>query len=145
MFELTPFARRHNGMVNYNPFRELEDLEKNFFSGMRMPEFKTDIQDKGDHYLLKADLPGFDKEDIHIDMDDQQLTIQAQRHSEYEQQDEKDKFVRCERSFGSYCRSFDISGIQSDQITAFYADGVLSLKMPKKEGGVPNHRRLEIQ
>ena len=145
MFELTPFARRHNGMVNYNPFRELEDLEKNFFSGMRMPEFKTDIQDKGDHYLLKADLPGFDKEDIHIDMDDQQLTIQAQRHSEYEQQDEKDKFVRCERSFGSYCRSFDISGIQSDQITASYADGVLSLKMPKKEGGAPNHRRLEIQ
>lgn len=145
MFELTPFARRYNGLMNYNPFRQLEELEKNFFSSMGIPEFRTDIQDKGDHYLLQADLPGFEKQDIHVDLEGQQLTISAQRHSEYEQRDEKERFVRCERSFGSYCRSFDISGIEANRIQASYENGVLTLHMPKKAGSAPDSRRLEIQ
>lgn len=146
MFELTPFGRRRNGITNYNPFRELEDLERSFFSGRSFfPEFKTDIQDKGDKYVLKADLPGFQKDDIHIDLNDEQLTITAERHSDYEQQDEKNNFVRCERSYGSYSRSFDISRIQTDQIDASYENGVLTLTMPKKEGNLPGNRRLDIK
>ena len=82
MFELA--RRNHNNSVsNYNPFREMEELERNFFAdpfgsffrSSDLAEFKTDIQDKGDHYLLEADLPGFQKEDIHLDLNGDVLTI----------------------------------------------------------------------
>jgi len=113
--------------------------------GNALAEFKTDIQDKGDSYLLEADLPGFKKEDISIDFDDDIMTISAQRHSEHEEKDKKGNFVRCERSYGSYKRSFDLNGIKADEMKAEYKDGVLKLTMPKKVETVPASRRLEIQ
>ena len=61
-------------------------MERAFFGdgswGRGLSEFKTDIQDKGDSYLLEADLPGFKKEDIHVDVDGDTMTIRAERHSE---------------------------------------------------------------
>ena len=89
MFELT--RRNHNKPV-LNPFAELEEMERQFFShpfasffetGM-MDAFKTDIRDEGDKYELEADLPGFDKKDIKIDINDNVLRIKAERHSEHE-------------------------------------------------------------
>ena len=53
--------------------------------------------------------------------------------------------IRCERSYGSFSRSFDISGIQGEDISAAYADGVLTLTLPKQNKAVPASRRLEIQ
>lgn len=148
MFELKPFERNHY-FVPYDPFKEMEKMEKeffgnDFFGANQFAGFSTDIQDKGDHYLLEADLPGFKKEDIHIDLNGDQMTVSAERHSKYEEKDEKGKFVRCERSFGSYQRSFDLSEIQADKIEAEYTDGVLKLTMPKKEPAVPVSHRLEI-
>ena len=69
MFELRPYRR--NSINAWNPFSEMEEMEKrlfnnSFFSNADLAEFKTDITDEGDHYLLKADLPGFKKEDIHL-------------------------------------------------------------------------------
>ena len=70
MFELT--RRNNNRHVNtYNPFREMEEFERNFFTNpfggffdsQDLAEFKTDVTDEGDNYLLEADLPGFDKKD----------------------------------------------------------------------------------
>ena len=151
MFELRPFERRNNRMATYDPFREMENLERaffgdrGFFSGSALGEFRTDIQDKGDSYLLSSDLPGFKKDDIHIDLDGDTMTISAERHSEHEEQDKSGSFMRCERSYGSYQRSFDISGIDADKMTAQYSDGVLKLTMPKKEATVSNAKRLEIQ
>ena len=150
MFELRPFERR-NSIANYDPFREMENLERaffgdrGFFGGSALAEFKTDIQDKGDSYLLEADLPGFKKEDIRIDLDGDTMTIGAQRHSEHEEKDKAGNYMRCERSYGSYRRSFDISGIEADGMKAEYTDGVLKLTMPKKDMAVSNTRRLEIQ
>ena len=71
MFGLT--ARNNNrGLRAYNPFREMEEIEKaffanpfsNFWGNMGLDEFKTDVIDEGDYYLLEADLPGFEKKDI---------------------------------------------------------------------------------
>ena len=73
------------------------------------------------------------------------LTINAERHSEHEDEDKKKNYIRCERSYGSYTRSFDISGIDSDGISAKYENGVLTVKMPKKTPAVPESRRLEIE
>lgn len=149
MFELT---RRNSNLNTYNPFREMEDMERRFFgphfdeffrSG-ELAEFKTDVTDEGDHYLLEADLPGFRKEDIRLSLDGDTLTVQAERHSNVEKK-EKDKVVRVERSYGSYSRSFDLHGIQADSITARYDNGVLQLTLPKQEPTKPIPRTIEIQ
>ena len=145
MFELRPFERRNNRMSNYDPWTEMERAFFNDGAWSRgLSEFKTDIQDKGDSYLLEADLPGFKKEDIHVDLDGETMTIRAERHSEHEDQDKKGNYVRCERSYGSYARSFDISGIETENISAQYADGVLKLTMPKKNMTVGT-KQIEIQ
>ena len=135
MFEMRPYRR--NSMSTWNPFSEMEEMERrlfnnDFFSGRGLAEFKTDITDEGDYYELKADLPGFKKEDIQLQLDGDTLTIQAQRHSEHEEQEKKGKYVCCERSYGAYSRSFDVSGIRAEGITASYDSGVLTLKLPKK-------------
>ena len=151
MFELRHFERRNNHIASYDPFREMENLERaffgdrGFFSGSALGEFRTDIQDKGDSYLLEADLPGFKKDDIHIDLDGDTMTISAERHSEHEEKDKSGNYMRCERSYGSYQRSFDISAVNADAMTAEYTDGVLKLTMPKKEMTVSSAKRLEIR
>lgn len=152
MFELTRRNNNHH-INNYNPFREMEEFERNFFGypfgsffGNRdLAEFKTDLTDEGDHYLLEADLPGFDKKDIHLDINDDVLTVSAERHSKIEEKDKKDKVVRIERSYGSYSRQFDVSGVKTDEIKAKYDNGVLKLTLPKKEKIESNSRRLEIE
>ena len=144
MFELRPFERRNNHIAAYDPW---DQMERAFFGdgswGRGLSEFKTDIQDKGDHYLLEADLPGMKKEDIAIDIDGDNLTIKAERRNEHEEKDKS--YVRCERSYGSYARSFDISGIKAEGIKASYNDGVLSLTLPKKDVEVSGSRRLAIE
>lgn len=152
MFELTRRNNNHH-VNNYNPFREMEEFERNFFGypfgsffGNRdLAEFKTDLTDEGDHYLLEADLPGFDKKDIHLDINDDVLTVSAERHSKIEEKDKKDKVVRIERSYGSYSRQFDVSGVKTNEIKAKYDNGVLKLTLPKKEKIESNSRRLEIE
>ena len=87
----------------------------------------------------------FEREDINIELDDTYLTIQAERKSETEEKDKKGNYVRRERSYGSFSRSFDVSGIDVSAIKASYQDGVLKLVLPKKEEIVPAARRLEIE
>ena len=150
MFELRPYSRKNNSL--YNPFREIDEFENSFFANpftffdnTMLDEFKTDIKDEGDHYELEADLPGFDKKDIHLDINNDILTVSAERHSEHEEKDKKGKYVRCERSYGSYSRQFDLSGVKSDEISAKYENGVLKLTMPKKAPDEPKTRSLEIE
>lgn len=151
MFDLRPYSRK-NHMTAYNPFRELEEMERHFFDdpfdffeGGSLAEFKTDIIDNGDSYTLETDLPGFQKGDINLDITDDVLTIKAERHSEHEKKDKKDKYVRCERAYGSYSRSFNISEVDADRISAKYEDGVLRLTLPKKEQPKTASRKLEIE
>ncbi len=151
MFELT----RKNSLpiTSYNPFREMEDLERNFFrdpfSGFfgrnDLSAFKTDVTDEGTFYLMEADLPGFEKKNIKLDVNGDVLTVRAERHSKTEEKDKKEKIVRMERSYGSYCRSFDVSGINIDGIKAKYENGVLTLKLPKKDEIKPEPKYLGIE
>lgn len=144
MFELTPFVRRNHAAV-YDPFRMFDEMEKRFFKEGGFGEFKADIRDTGDAYELEADLPGVRKEDIQVELDGNYLTVSAERNTESGEKDNKGNYVRRERSYGSYSRSFDVSGVQTDQITASYNDGVLKLRLPKKQEALPTTRRLEIQ
>lgn len=143
MFEIMPYNYRR--IANYNPFRELDEMSRRFWGGTEMTEFRTDITEKDGTYILEAELPGFKKEDISIDLDKDCLTITASRKSESDDEDEERNYVRRERFYGSYSRSFNVSGINTDEISASYNDGILSVSMPKKEPEIPAARRLEIQ
>ena len=144
MFELTPFERRNHHIGRYNPFYELDRLERDFF-GSSVEQFRCDIEDKGDAYEMSAELPGFEKKDIRVDIDGDYMTISAEHSSESEEKDKKGNYIRRERSYGSYSRSFDISGVRAEDIKGKYKDGVLKLHMPKKEGQAPSQKRLDIE
>lgn len=155
MFGMRPYRNnndRRNNLSAYNPFREMDAFERNFFNDpfgswfdhSALASFKTDIKDNGDSYTLEADLPGFDKKDIHLDVNGDTLTIHAERKAEQEEKDDKNNYVRCERSFGSYSRQFDLSSVDADHMKATYDNGVLKLEMPKK--ALPdNARHIEIE
>ena len=66
MFDLIPFGRNERNLFNY-----LDNVERSFWDGSisNMAQFRCDVQDKGDSYLLEAELPGFEREDIGIDLD----------------------------------------------------------------------------
>ena len=140
MFELIPFERR---MASFDPFRMIADTERSFYrGGEAISAFRTDVLDEGEFFRLNAELPGFKKEDISIDIKDERLTISAQRKLENEE--ENPNFVKRERFYGSYKRSFGLEGIVTEGIEASYADGVLSLKLPKQAPVLPESRRIEI-
>lgn len=136
MFELMPYATRRNIM---NPFTFFDN---DFWSNAG--EIKTDITDTGDAFKLEADLPGFKKDDIKIDLENDRLTISAERKDEHEEKDKKG-YVRRERSYGSFTRSFDVSGIDTASISATYNDGVLTLTLPKRPELVPENRKIAIE
>ena len=65
MFELIPFDRHARSVAAFDPFRELDELERSFFGdGRNVSSFRTDVTDTGDAYKLEAELPGFKKDDI---------------------------------------------------------------------------------
>lgn len=142
MYELMPFGFRR--VSAFNPFRELEEMSRSFWDDSTVSAFRTDISEKDGNYILDAELPGFKKEDITVDIDKDCLTISAEHKSE-ETEEGENNYVRRERFYGSYSRSFNVKGIDTDAITAAYADGVLTLTMPKKTPVTPPSRRLEIQ
>ncbi len=141
MFDLMPFDRRDTDMFHY-----FDTLGRSLFNGFGENFFSgfggTDIVDNGDSYELTADLPGFKKEEISVELNGGRLTVSAE-HKEETNGDEKN-YIHRERRYGSVRRSFDISGIRADQIAARYTDGVLHLTLPKKAEEVPASHRIEI-
>jgi len=144
MFGLTPYERRNNEVLFYDPFKELENLEKRFFGATVPMNFKTDIRDTENAFVLEAELPGFTKEDIDIDVKDGYLTITAE-HKESKDEKAKDgSYLRRERSFGSFTRSFDISEVEEDNISAEFKNGILEVNLPKKEVKTITPKKIEI-
>lgn len=140
MFGLTPF--RSNYYVSaYDPFKEMEEFERRFF-GQRTPAMKTDIRETENAYILESDLPGFSREDIHAEIKDGYLTIRAEHKSENE--DKNESYLRRERSFGSFSRTFDLEGIDADAISASFKNGVLTLELPKLAPKAEEAKKLEI-
>ena len=140
MFELTPF--RSNFYVSaYDPWKEMEEFEKRFF-GQRTPAMKTDIREADGAYILEAELPGFTREDIHAEIKNGYLTIRAERKSESE--DNNENYLRRERSFGSFSRTFDLEGIDAEAISASFKNGILTLELPKLAPKAEEAKKLEI-
>ena len=140
MFNLIPYVY---GRRELDPFREFEKLEREIFASRRPFGFRTDVKDLGEKYVLEAELPGFKKENINVEVEDGKLTIVAERSSEKSENEEN--IVHRERIYGTFTRSFDVSTVQTDEITATFVDGILSLDLPKKKEEEPKTRKLEIK
>ena len=115
-----------------NDFNLLDDI----FGDLDYVEnkiMKTDIKEHKDNYSIMIDLPGYNKDDIKISIDDGYLTINA-KMSKDEEEKEKGRFIRRERYFGECSRSFYVGDtVEVDDIKASFKNGALSLEIPKKE------------
>lgn len=121
------------------------DLFRDFFSApeevARNWTPAVDIQEQDGAYLLTADLPGVDRKDIHVELHDGYLTVRGERKSEREEK--QGGYVRCERTRGSFQRSFRVpEGVTEQDIKARYHDGVLELTVPAPQAEKP--RVIEV-
>ena len=131
-----------------NNFSLFDDIFTDpFFEIGESKLMKTDIKEKKDKYLIDIDLPGYEKEDIKIEIQDGYLTVHAQTNKQ-EDEEEKGKYVRKERYIGECSRSFYVGdNITEEEIKAKFKNGTLTLKVPKgrEEKELPEKRYIPIE
>ena len=116
-----------------NNFDLWEELFKDPFFDDTSKVMRTDIKEGRDNYNIVIDLPGYEKEDIKIDIENGYLNVTAKMDSKHEDKEEG-KFVRRERYFGECSRSFYVGDeVESEDIKASFKNGTLCLEIPKKE------------
>ena len=104
----------------------------------------VDIEEKKGNYLVKADLPGLKKGDIHLELHDGYLTLKGERKSENEEK--KDNYRRIERTYGSFQRTFRVpDGLTEKDIKAKYKDGVLELTIPTPKAETPRSIDVKVE
>ncbi len=123
-------------------------LEKSLWPELRYAEPyeispNVDIYDEGKEVVIKADLPGLKKEDISVDLTENVLTISGEKKRAEETK--KDEYYRYERSFGSFCRRFELpSTLKTEKIKAHFGDGVLELRIPRTKESEHKHKKISI-
>lgn len=147
MFEMVPFKR--NGLA-----RKGDDFFNNFFNSFFNDDFmapatlmgnsfRVDLKETEDSYIIEADLPGIPREAINIVYENNYLTITAKREDSVE--DKKDNYVRRERHYGEFRRSFYVDNIDENKIHASFKEGVLKVDLKKLDKEVQKKRRIDIQ
>ena len=97
---------------------------------MRVPA--VDVYEEKDDVVIKAEIPGLEKEDISVQVTDSTLMIKGEKKREEEIKEQD--YYRCERSFGSFTRAVNLpSEVKADQVKASFKNGVLEVRMPKTE------------
>lgn len=138
-------------MANITRLDPLDDLFRGFFvrpvdfngTQQQPPSIKMDVKEQGDNYLVHAELPGVKKEDIHVTIEGNQVSISAEVKRETEEK-EGDRVLHTERYFGSVYRSFTLpTELDESSSEAKYDGGVLELKLAKKPAIAG--KRLSIQ
>lgn len=147
-------------IVRWDPFCELASLQssitKLFDESFKFPRsseqggfiqgwtFPVDVKETEDSIILKAEIPGLNREEMKINFADNQLTILGERKKEIKEEGER--FLRVERSFGSFSRTFTVDlPVKSEEIKARYVDGILEIALPKKEDVKPRQIEIEVQ
>ena len=107
----------------------------------------TDIKEKDNGYELAMEVPGFDKEDLKLNLEDGYLTISAEHKTSNDKKDEEGHIIRQERYYGSSKRSFYIGEqIEKQDIKAKYDKGILNVFIPKKDvKKLENKQTIEIE
>ena len=117
-----------------------------FFTKNETKLMKTDIKETEDDYIIDIDLPGYEKENIKIEVTDGYLTVNAKTNTKNDEKNEK--FVRKERYFGECSRSFYVGdNVETEDIKATYKNGTLTVTVPKKEETkeIPEKKYVQIE
>lgn len=112
----------------------LDDFFEDFSHMPRIPkmdDMKCDIYEKNGNIHIEMNIPGYNKEEIKMDVEEGILTIEATK--EEEKEDEEKNYYRKERFYGTFKRQFTIGNIDEDEIKASFNNGVLTVSFPKEE------------
>lgn len=145
MFGITPY-RGWRGMpkrFGWEFDRIFDTMLEEFDDRFSNYPLRVDIKEKDTEYLVEAEIPGVNKEDIYLKIDNDILTIAVERKEEINE--EKENYIRQERKYGSFKRSFYVEDVDQDKIKAKFKNGVLSIKLPKKESISPKENRIPIE
>ena len=104
---------------------------------------RADIRENDKEYIVDAEIPGVNKEDINVELRDDTLTISIDRGEEIK--DEGENYIRRERRYGSVSRSFYVENVVNDAVTARYKDGILTIVLPKDKKAKKNKHRIPVQ
>ena len=118
-----------------------DDLFDSDFFGGRNPLYgrhaknlmKTDIREKEDGYEMAVDLPGFNKDEIKVEIKDGYMTVSANKDLDKDEADKKGRVIRRERYVGTCSRTFYVGDIKPEDVKAKYESGVLNIVLPKEE------------
>lgn len=145
MFDLmtTKDNDREVAKQNRQPRDLFSSVLEDFMDLNEIAGFKTDIKETEDEYLIEAELPGMEKEDIDLELNNNYLTIKADNEEVIEE--EEDNYIRKERRRGKYQRSFRLSNVQQDEIEAEYNDGILEVSLPKIEKEKDKRKTIDIK
>ncbi len=141
-------------VIRWDPFRNLSGLQEQvnrlFDSGLRGRSDESalttwapsvDIYETENELVLKADLPEVAEKDIDIHIENNMLTVRGER--KFEQKVKEENYLRVERSYGSFSRSFSLPNtVDTDAIKAEYKNGVLTVTMPKRAESKPKQVKI---
>ena len=108
------------------------DFLDDFIPVTKEDNMKCDIYEKDNNYYIEMDAPGFDKNEIQIEVKDNNLIITAEKSNEVNEEDNKN-YIHRERSYGKVQRSFYLRDLDANKIDASFVNGVLNIVVPKKE------------
>tara|TARA_Y100001933_G_C18904385_1_gene523893 strand:+ start:82 stop:528 length:447 start_codon:yes stop_codon:yes gene_type:complete len=136
MSGLVPFNRKRNDLMSAG-FGDFQNMLDDFFSdawpmrrSLASDTFKIDVQDMGDHYLVEAEMPGMNKDDIKISADDGKLNISVEKNEE--NNNDQGNYIHRERRFCSMSRNIFLGDMDDQDIRAKLDDGVLKVEIQKK-------------
>ena len=135
--------RRRNEFDLFDDFFKGDD----FFTRREHSIMKTDIREKGDNYIIEMDLPGYEKENINLELKDGYLTVSA-KVEKNNSSDENERYVHKERFYGECSRSFYIGeDVKQEDIKASFKNGTLTVVVPKVEETkkLPEKKTIEIE
>ena len=118
-----------------NDFDLFEDMFSDpFFERKESRLMKTDIKEKKDKYIIDVDLPGYEKENIDIEIENGYLKVTAKATKDVDESDEDEKYIHKERFYGECSRSFYVGNdVKEEDIKASFKNGILTLCVPKEE------------
>lgn len=119
-----------------------DDFDNYFLTPRRKSELKCDIYEKDNNYYIEMDAPGYERKDIDIELKDGYLTIKAIKSTE--ENEENKNYIRRERSYGEYQRTFALGDVDDESIEAKFDKGTLLITIPKKEK-IENKKSIEIK
>lgn len=117
-----------------------------FFDRKESRLMKTDIKEKSDNYIIDVDLPGYEKENIEIEMENGYLRVTAKTSKDIDESNEEEKYIHKERFYGECSRSFYVGeNLKEEDIKASFKNGILSLTFPKeKQKQLEEKKRIQI-